>query len=98
VYRHRYFESSHLLFASAPCHHPTALMDGYVSVYGGVVRGRQTGNTGNRYRRYPLAYGREAMGIDWMTQDELSQAIPPAYTHWIGAQLMTVITTQEKIA
>ncbi len=29
-----------------------------------------------------------AMGIDWMAQDELTQAIPPAYTQWIGTQLL----------
>ena len=28
-----------------------------------------------------------AMGIDWMSQSELAQAIPPAYTHHIGMQL-----------
>ena len=36
----------------------------------------------------PLAKQQEAMGIDWMTLEELSEAIPPAYTEFIGAQLM----------
>ena len=30
----------------------------------------------------------EAMGIDWMKRDELTQAIPPAYTEFIGRQLL----------
>lgn len=28
------------------------------------------------------------MGIDWMTWPEIREAIPPAYTEWIGRQLM----------
>ncbi len=28
------------------------------------------------------------MGIDWMNGDELSQAIPPAYTQYIGERLI----------
>lgn len=31
---------------------------------------------------------RAAMGIDWMNRDELAQAIPPAYTEFIGHQLL----------
>lgn len=32
-----------------------------------------------------------AMDINWMSRDELSQAIPPAYTEFIGKQLMAVL-------
>ena len=33
----------------------------------------------------------EAMGIDWMKRDELTQAIPPAYTEFIGRQMLLVL-------
>ncbi len=97
VYRHRYFESSHLLFAPAHPHHPAALLDGYVCIgfqYGDVIRGRAQGNTGNHYLRYRTAIGRSAMGIDWMNRDELSQATPPAYTAWLGTQMVQVFQNQ----
>ena len=34
---------------------------------------------------------RDAMGIDWMTGDELSEAIPPAYTEYIGKLLASAV-------
>jgi DNA (cytosine-5)-methyltransferase 1 len=37
-------------------------------------------------------YARRAMGVDWMVRNELSQAIPPAYTEFIGKQLIEAIT------
>jgi DNA (cytosine-5)-methyltransferase 1 len=33
-----------------------------------------------------------AMGIDWMTKRELNEAIPPAYTEYIGKQLLEVLS------
>ena len=36
-----------------------------------------------------LAEGQAAMGIDWMNWDDLREAVPPAYTEWIGRQLLT---------
>ena len=42
--------------------------------------------------RIPIEDQKRAMGVDWnMTLPELSQAIPPAYTEWIGRQLLQVI-------
>jgi DNA (cytosine-5)-methyltransferase 1 len=57
------------------------------------------GNAGHDLRRaryltvvghaFPADQARTAMGVDWMTRDELSQAIPPAYTEHIGKALLT---------
>lgn len=41
----------------------------------------------------PQSVGRDAMGVDWMNMDELSEAIPPAYTEWIGNELMRLLST-----
>ena len=38
---------------------------------------------------------KEQMGIDWMTGDELAQAIPPAYTRFIGQQLKQYLALEE---
>lgn len=37
---------------------------------------------------YKVADGKKAMNIDWMTGKELSQAIPPEYTEWLGKQII----------
>lgn len=36
-------------------------------------------------------YVAREMGCEWMGQKELAQAIPPAYTRWIGAYLMAEV-------
>lgn len=33
----------------------------------------------------------EAMGIDWMIFRELKEAIPPAYTEWLGRQMLAAM-------
>lgn len=49
----------------------------------GVVQVNGYGSAGSGVELW-----REAMDIDWMTRDELAQAIPPVYTEVIGHQLM----------
>lgn len=46
------------------------------------------GDGGGRGWKGSFVNRKAVMGIDWMTRAELSQAIPPAYTEWIGQQLM----------
>lgn len=43
-----------------------------------------------------LANKLDAMGIDWMrSHHEVNEAIPPAYTEWIGKQLMEVVNARD---
>jgi DNA (cytosine-5)-methyltransferase 1 len=39
-----------------------------------------------------VANKRAAMGIDWMTGRELNEAIPPAYTEYVGAYLLAELS------
>lgn len=98
IRRHRWFSSSILLFAPGPCRHES----GCINPIGGKVRGYGSLASSHTYRDskgglrkregyYSLAVGRQAMGIEWMTLKELSQAIPPAYTAWLGWQLLEVL-------
>lgn len=86
VQRHRLFESNVMLL-SPPCDHSWQM-----------PRFKQATNRQNLRRtvevgvwRIPLNVQRRAMGIDWMTLEELSEAIPPAYTEHIGHQLINHI-------
>lgn len=88
VRRHRLFESNTSLVGRSCEHHrfteprywtgwrPNGekRLSTVVQVYG---------NAGGKHE-WPAA-----MGIDWMTYDEIAEAVPPAYTEWIGSQLLS---------
>jgi DNA (cytosine-5)-methyltransferase 1 len=91
--RHRYFESNCEISTPGPCRHA----DKTLGVYGAKVR-----NIAQEKRHYakpketrgnpigvvlPQSWGFEAMGIDWMKIDELSESIPPAYSEFIARQI-----------
>lgn len=80
LYRHRLFETSWPLpLILHPEHTMPASKAGHwkpgtvMSVAGHVA---------------PIAKAREVMGIDWTTREELAEAIPPAFTEWVGAALI----------
>lgn len=60
-----------------------------VAVYGKNDQRRLwTRRDGSSLHAATLEEASVAMGIDWMTWDELREAIPPAYTELIGHQLL----------
>jgi DNA (cytosine-5)-methyltransferase 1 len=82
VVRHRLFETSPpIYFPPGPCAH--------------VRRVVKHGRPPDRNKHYAavtghfsdVAFAREAMGIDWMTQAELADAIPPAYSRFLGERV-----------
>lgn len=90
VQRHRLFESNVFLMGMA-CLHARQIKN-KPSLHRLQGRSRVVGCYGNgRGKGDNLALWSQAMGIDWMTRKELSQAIPPIYTEWIGRQLMEVL-------
>ena len=80
--RHRLFQTSFPMLAM-PCQHRAGKT---IGVYGNGTNSWHRQKLGRCLR---ITEMREAMGIDWMTRAELSQAIPPAYTAFIGEQLMS---------
>jgi DNA (cytosine-5)-methyltransferase 1 len=81
VIRHRLFESNIPLARPMHLRHRGRASYGHRPTAGTVYM-----TVSGHYPDLPRA--KLAMGINWMTRDELAQAIPPAYTEWIGHQLI----------
>lgn len=84
VQRHRLFESNVALEGTWCVHHthpsfPSA---------GNRRNLRRTVEIG--VNRIPVDVQRAAMGITWMTGAELTEAVPPVYTEYLGRQLIAV--------
>lgn len=102
VHRPRLFESNVLILAFR-----ARATISPIGVYGARPDGRTTyryRNNGNYNGKSliraakSIEEARLVMGIDWMTWDEIREAIPPAYTQFIGAQLMRAVTAERRIA
>lgn len=94
VIRHRLFESNVEL--RAPGHHPKHPLvfthDKRKSHYGQLDQDMSFVSV-NGGGNCTVANARDAMGIDWMTKDEVNQAIPPIYAQYIGIQLRRYATS-----
>lgn len=94
VRRHRLFESN-MPLRGTECRHKEQGQPIDVSGTGGRrINRRPDDHGGNTNKPRNIQEGRAAMGVDWMRRYELSQAIPPAYTEYIGRQLIRVCQKQ----
>ncbi len=90
VRRHRYFESNFPI-RQLPCrHHVQKPRFAHAT-----NRKNQRSTVEVGVYRIPLSVQREAMGIDWMNLQELSQSIPPAYSHFIAEEASRASTRKE---
>jgi len=80
--RHRLFETSFLLMSPGRCAHASPT----IGIYGEGCR-----DSRRKYDKsipeFTVDDGREAMEMPWASIAELCEAIPPAYTRFIGRQL-----------
>ena len=96
VLRHRLFETNFEI--SAPPHnkkHPKVhTLDKRKAHYGKTDEMKdfvQVTGGGN----CSIRAARDAMGIDWMKKREINEAIPPAYTHFVGSCLIGHLSKRE---
>lgn len=86
VFRHRIFASNVFLLVPDHLPHKGHIGDGeffQVCGWGGLGKGK-----GGRVDRGHISQWRKAMGISWMSAKEITQAIPPAYTKFLGRQIL----------
>jgi DNA (cytosine-5)-methyltransferase 1 len=97
VHRPRYFVSNVMILTPARAKPPA----GGIGVYGRTHDGRRLFNrkSNGTYRAAnSLKEAQDAMGMDWADWHGTKEAIPPAYTEFIGAQLMRHLTKDEALA
>lgn len=96
VRRHRLFEATFDLRERRCCHRWQGRPIDVSGTGGRRINRRPDDHGGNTNKPRNLKEARAAIGIDWMTRYELSQAIPPAYSEFIGKQAMKFLTLQER--
>jgi DNA (cytosine-5)-methyltransferase 1 len=97
VYRHRTFECSEILLSPGHIQHDEVIGAGRMlnDRRKGTLNSGSAKGAWGKQKIVTVAGGQcrkseaeRALGIDWMLKPELTQAIPPAYTEFIGRQLL----------
>lgn len=83
--RHRLFECNPLMLSPGGCTCDQVIT---AQVTGHLHHGA---TDGVRHRKPSRTCASAMMGIDWMTHKEIVEAIPPAYTEWIGKRLLEAL-------
>ena len=86
VQRHRNFETSWMLFQ------PLCSHKGRERPFTITGRGSKHGGDYKHSRHAPAVDWPEIMQMPWAEAAEIAQAIPPAYSEYIGRQLMRALT------
>ena len=96
LFRHRCFETSWFLLTPPHQKHTEVIAAGRATLakrmhglngWGGPP-GHQSG----------VERHKAQMGIDWMTGEELAQAVPPAYSEYLGRELMSTLCAGYEVA
>ncbi len=91
VRRHRLFESNMFLY-HLECRHDLQPEPLDVTGTGSRRKGdRLDGKGGNSRKPMGLQEARDAMGMPWATRKEISQAIPPAFSRFLGEQARRIL-------
>jgi DNA (cytosine-5)-methyltransferase 1 len=85
VWRHRLFETTFPI-VELDCKHSLVPEPLDITGTGGPCHMRTTPGGGLHRKPKNMQQANKAMGIDWMTRREITQAIPPAYSRYIIQQ------------
>lgn len=91
--RHREFETNWHFMTPGPCRHSAPT----IGIYGEGCR-----DSRRKYDKtipeFTVVDGREAMQMPWASLAEICEAIPPAYTRFIGEQLIAHLRQHKDLA
>jgi len=91
VRRHRIFESNKPIYGNTCQHHRQPEPIDVTGTGARRIGDRMDGNGGNSRKPRNLQEARDAMGMQWASRKEISQSIPPAFSEYLGLQIIDML-------